>query len=107
MDPRLRSAFTAYAFGVLGVFLVFAPWSALYRNILMWAEADPAIGGVLASGWFRGLVSGIGLIDVWVAAREARRAARAGDPASADERSGGAADPTGAGPTGPTPGAGA
>lgn len=73
MDPKLRSALTAYVFGVLGVFLVLAPWSALYRQVLIWAEVSSTVGTVLAGGWFRGAISGIGLLDLAVAVREARR----------------------------------
>jgi len=73
VDVRLRSALAVYAFGVLGAFLVLAPWSAVYGNVLVWSEVDAGWGRVLASGWFRGMISGVGLLDLAVAVREGLR----------------------------------
>ena len=84
MDARLRSGLQAYVFGVAGVFLVFAPWSGLYHHVVVWSQMSPVLGDVLGSGWFRGLVSGLGLLDLAVAVRELLRLRAGGDrPADA------------------------
>lgn len=55
---------------MLGVFLVAAPWTPV------WDQASGALGQSLlatwtASGYVRGFVSGLGVLDLLVAAREA------------------------------------
>lgn len=53
-----------YIFVVLGVFLIFAPWTTLWeRAIVAWL---PAAGPLLLSGWARGCISGIGVLDLLV-----------------------------------------
>lgn len=69
MDDRVRSALTIYIFGALGVFLVVAPWSALWDHgtwFLLASSAAPYV----RSGTFRGLVSALGILDLAVAVRE-------------------------------------
>jgi hypothetical protein len=57
-----RLLFAAY-FLEAGLILVVAPWSAFWdRNFF--AEAVPALDGILASPFARGAVSGIGGITV-------------------------------------------
>lgn len=65
MGSRLASATMLYVFVVLGIFLVFAPWTTLWeRAIVAWI---PAAGPLLLSGWARGCVSGVGVLDLLVA----------------------------------------
>lgn len=84
--PRISALLQLYAFAVLGVFLVAAPWTPVWEQALSalgpsgWAEP-------LASGWVRGFVSGIGLLDVILAVRQAKaigalRGASGSGPAS-------------------------
>ena len=68
--PRVSALVNVYLLATLGVFLVAAPWTAV------WDQASGALGrSVLAtwagSGYARGFVSGLGLLDLLVAAREA------------------------------------
>jgi hypothetical protein len=67
---RIRPALSAYVFGVLGVFLASAPWTVVWdrgTNVL----TGTSLGMWVRSGWLRGLVSGIGLLDLAVALSEA------------------------------------
>lgn len=69
MTDRIRPALVVYVFGVLGVFLAAAPWTAVWdegtRFLLPTAASAWA-----RSGWVRGAVSGLGLLDLGVAAAE-------------------------------------
>ena len=71
VDARIRRAMLLYAFTVLGIFLLVAPWSPV------WEQATNAIeSGRLAqlarSGWLRGLVSALGALDLLVALQMVR-----------------------------------
>ncbi len=62
----LKSSVTLYIFLVLGVFLAVAPWTPV------WYEATVLLlptrfGAPAQSGWVRGLVSAIGVLDLLVA----------------------------------------
>ena len=88
LDANLRSGIQAYAFGVVGAFLVLVPWSGMYDEVVVWSQVSPVLGDIVAAGWFRGLVSGLGVLDLTVAIRELSRL-RAGEapapaPAPAD-----------------------
>jgi hypothetical protein len=68
--PRVSALIYLYLLAIFGVFLVAAPWTSL------WDQAGGALGrSVLArwigSGYARGLTSGLGVLDLLVAAREA------------------------------------
>lgn len=55
-----------YGFLVLGVFLVFAPWTSIWeRAILGWLPES--VGPLLLSGWIRGVISSLGALDLLVA----------------------------------------
>lgn len=70
MTDRIRPALTAYVFGVLGVFLVAAPWTAIWDHGTQFLL--PGGAAVWArSAWVRGAVSGLGILDLVVAAGEA------------------------------------
>jgi len=66
----VQGAISLYTFSVLGVFLLAAPWTP------MWEQASLVLGSDLLrtwlqSGWVRGVVSGLGALDLIVAAQEA------------------------------------
>ena len=68
--PRVSALVHLYLLAMLGVFLVAAPWTPV------WDQASGALGRSLlaawaASGYARGFVSGLGVLDLLVAAREA------------------------------------
>ena len=66
MGSTLRAALHAYAFGLVGVFLLAAPWSPLWDSVaLVLSPTDFA--GLARAGWLRGLVSGLGALNLWVA----------------------------------------
>ncbi len=52
-----------------GLLLVLIPWSAFWdRNYFVgWS---PALGALLTSNYFRGAVTGLGLVNVWAALAE-------------------------------------
>jgi hypothetical protein len=54
----------------IGALLAILPWSPRYWDRNGWLLAHPAVEEVLNHGWVRGLVSGIGLIDIWIGISE-------------------------------------
>jgi len=70
LPARIRTALLAYVFGVLGAFLLAAPWSPLWDFATL-SVAQYALGPWVRSGWVRGAVSGLGALDLWVALQEA------------------------------------
>jgi len=70
LAERLHTALRLYLFALLGLFLLVVPWTPIWdQATLPWIPAR--IGLWLRSGWVRGLVSGLGALDLLVAAREA------------------------------------
>ena len=70
MAVHLRTALTLYVFGVLGVFLLVVPWTPV------WGQASRLVvpaawNSLVSSGWTRGVVSGLGALDLLVATGEA------------------------------------
>lgn len=66
MESRLWAALALYTYGVLGVFLLFVPWTG------MWASSAEALlpeglAGFAVSGWVRGVASSLGALDLLVA----------------------------------------
>ena len=55
----------------IGVLLAILPWSPRYFDQNGWLLAHPAIGVVLHRGWARGLITGFGLLDIWIGISEA------------------------------------
>ena len=80
MASRLQTAFFVYIFAALGVFLVAAPWSPLWEASTA-GYLPTALGAWLRSGFMRGLVSGLGALNLAAAWAEARAllSAKAGD----------------------------
>ena len=71
MTSRLQTAFFVYLFAALGVFLLAAPWSPLWEASTS-GYLPTAAGTWLRSGFVRGLVSGLGGLNLAAAWSEAR-----------------------------------
>lgn len=71
MISRLRTAFLVYVFAALGVFLVAVPWSPVWETSTA-GYLPTAAGAWLRSGFVRGLVSGLGALNLVAAWGEAR-----------------------------------
>ena len=54
----------------IGGLLALLPWSPRYWEQNGWLMGHPAVDAILQRGWVRGLVSGIGLLDVWIGISE-------------------------------------
>ena len=54
----------------IGGLLVLLPWNTHWWVDNGWLQAHPAFDAVAQRGWFRGLVSGLGLIDIWIGVSE-------------------------------------
>jgi hypothetical protein len=70
--PRIRIALDVYLYSVLGLVLVSVPWTPLWDDatlVLLPTSAGPWI----RSGWSRGLASGVGTLDLWVAGQAIQR----------------------------------
>jgi hypothetical protein len=66
LGSTLRAALHAYVFGLVGVFLLAAPWSPLWENVAL-ALSPTDWAGIARAGWLRGLVSGLGALNLWIA----------------------------------------
>jgi hypothetical protein len=55
---------------LIGGFLTVLPWTPDYWVHNGWLMAHPSINAVLQQGWVRGVISGLGLIDLWIAVSE-------------------------------------
>ena len=79
MIERLTVLFFIVLCVLLGVYLILAPWDALFgpwgENALLVFVADkagaPLIQKTVASTWFRGAVTGLGVLNLLIAAWEA------------------------------------
>jgi hypothetical protein len=60
-----------YFFLILGVFLLTVPWSVIWSQAILVIRPE-SLAGVADSGWVRGAVSGVGALDLFIAAREGR-----------------------------------
>lgn len=67
---RLQIVILLYAFFVVGVVLVAFPWTPLWERSLSFF-LPTALAPFARSGWVRGAVSGIGLVDLLAASQEA------------------------------------
>jgi hypothetical protein len=54
----------------IGGFLTALPWMPRFWEQNGWILSHPALDAVLQQGWVRGLISGIGLIDIWIGLSE-------------------------------------
>jgi len=70
LDPRIISALTVYIFLVFGVFLIVVPWTPVWSHAMV-SFLPEAVGRWALLGWVRGIVSGLGAIDLFVAIQAA------------------------------------
>jgi hypothetical protein len=54
----------------IGGLLAVLPWSPRYWDHNAWVLSHPTLQTIIGKGWVRGLVSGIGLMDIWVGVSE-------------------------------------
>jgi hypothetical protein len=71
VDLRIRTALTLYAFAVFGLFLIVAPWTPIWNRAML-ALLPTSMGSWVMSGWLRGVVSGLGALDLLMALQLAR-----------------------------------
>ena len=71
MTSRIRTALLVYVFAALGVFLLAVPWSRVWEASTA-AYVPTAVGRWVRSGFTRGLVSGLGCLNLAAAWSEAR-----------------------------------
>lgn len=55
----------------LGVLVTVLPWWNRLWDHNLWINAHPALAAVLQNGAVRGLISGLGLLDIWIGISEA------------------------------------
>ena len=66
MDSRIGTALTLYAFAVFGLFLLVAPWTPVWAQAT-YALLPKSVGRWVLTGWARGVVSGLGALDLMIA----------------------------------------
>jgi hypothetical protein len=66
LRSRVGVALSLYAFGVLGLFLLVAPWTPAWTQAT-YALIPKPVGRWVLSGWTRGIVSGLGALDLLIA----------------------------------------
>lgn len=55
----------------IGLIVVILPWIPGFWIHNGWLVAHPAVHAFVQQGWFRGVLSGLGLIDIWIGISEA------------------------------------
>jgi hypothetical protein len=69
---RLQRVVLALLCFELGVILVLIPWASFWeRNFFL--DRYPQLIPVLLNSYLRGAISGLGLLDIWIAATLLRR----------------------------------
>lgn len=58
---------------LIGIFVFSMPWSVALWDKNPIIQAYPAISAFALHGWVRGLVSGLGLLNLWIAFQDAIR----------------------------------
>lgn len=54
----------------IGCLMAVLPWSPRYWDTNGWILGHPSAANWLLRGWVRGLISGIGLLDLWIGVSE-------------------------------------
>lgn len=54
----------------IGALLTVLPWSPRFWDGNGWLRAHPGLYDVLMQGWVRGILSGFGLLDIWIGISE-------------------------------------
>jgi hypothetical protein len=54
----------------IGGLLAVLPWSSHYWSQNGWVMSHPMLDLVVQQGWLRGVVTGLGLIDIWIGVSE-------------------------------------
>jgi hypothetical protein len=57
----------------IGLAVCYAPWSQMFWDQNPLFTQFPTIGGYAANGAVRGIISGLGLLNLWIAFRDAIR----------------------------------
>lgn len=70
MVARIQAALTLYLFAALGVFLLAIPWTSIWDQVAL-ALLPRALSEWVSSGWVKGIVSGLGVLDLAAATRDA------------------------------------
>ena len=55
----------------LGVLVAILPWWSRMWDQNLWIQSRPMLAAVLDNGAVRGLISGFGLLDIWIGVSEA------------------------------------
>ena len=55
----------------LGVLVMILPWWTRIWDNNMFIQSHPALASVLHNGAMRGIISGLGLLDIWIGISEA------------------------------------
>jgi hypothetical protein len=50
---------------LVGALIILIPWLTIWTND--WIRHWPTVASFIAQGWVRGLVSGLGLLNIWIA----------------------------------------
>jgi hypothetical protein len=66
LDPRIRTALLLYAFAMVGLFLLVAPWTGVWSQAIV-GLLPTRVGKLALEGWVRGIVSGLGALNLAVA----------------------------------------
>jgi len=66
LQSRIGAALSLYAFAALGLFLLVAPWTPAWTQAT-YAMLPTSVGRWVLSGWVRGVVSGLGALDLLIA----------------------------------------
>jgi hypothetical protein len=66
LNSRVRQALFVYGYTVLGIFLLVAPWTPVWDQAARGLLPEPMQPWAL-SGWLRGGVSALGVLDLGVA----------------------------------------
>jgi hypothetical protein len=55
----------------IGVLMVVLPWRPRLWDQNAWLFAHPTLHSLFLQGWMRGIISGLGLLDIWIGVSEA------------------------------------